>query len=111
MLKPVIIRIDTDEIVLISSYTWTECRTFQPRAFRPGHFGHGHFGHEKKQRETFRAYLKIVGWGACMHKCLMHLLGNTCLNNLIYHSSPKMLLVLKYMYLQAEMKTVWVLIR
>ena len=25
----------------------------------------------------------------------MHILGNTCLNNLIYHISPKMLLVLK----------------
>ena len=30
-----------------------------------------------------------------MNKCLMHILGNTCLNNLIYHISPKILLVLK----------------
>ena len=73
-------------------------RTFRPRTFRPGHFGHGRFGHGKCQRWTFRSKPYIVGWGVCMHKCVIHLLGNNWLNNLIYtiHCiSPKFLSVIK----------------
>ena len=51
------------------------------------------------------------GLGVCMHKCVMHFSGNNCLNNLIYYISPKLYWLFNCMYLQAEMKTVCVLIR
>ena len=53
------------------------------------------------------------GLGVCMHKRVMHFLGHNCLNNHIhvYYISPKFYQLLNCMYLQAEMKTVWVLIR
>ena len=70
----------------MSTQSLMECRTFRPptfrlRTFRPRHFGHGHFGHGKCQRWTFRPNPLIVGWGVYMHKCVMHFLGNNCLNN------------------------------
>ena len=71
---------------------YPECRTFRPQTFRPrtlrpGHFGHGRFGQGKCQRWTFRPNHKFwVGWGVCMHKCVMHFLGNNKLNNLIYYT-------------------------
>ena len=60
-----------------------------------GHFGLGCFdpyisATKKKQRGRFGHNYKL--WVGVR---LVHILGNTCLSNLIYHISPKMLLVLK----------------
>ena len=72
-----------------------ECRTFRPRIFkprmfRPGHFGNGHFGHEKKPKGDVSAITITCGLGACMHKCLVHVLGKTFLNNLKYYILPNL---------------------